>query len=50
LGLLNSLIIAFPLLAAEKPSNHAGGHQASSSAKLVQLVREGTNAYSGACE
>jgi hypothetical protein len=45
LGLLNSLIIATPLLAAQEPSNHAGGHQASSSAKLVQLVREGTKQY-----
>src|SRR5580658_10543892 len=43
--LLNSLIIAAPPLTAEEPSNHAGGHQASSSAKLVQLVREGTRQY-----
>src|SRR5271154_3340573 len=43
--LLNSLIIATPLLAAEEASNHAGGHQVSSSAKLVQLVREGTRQY-----
>src|ERR1700690_3408121 len=42
--LLNSLIIATPLLVAEEPSNHAG-HQASSAAKLVQLVREGTRKY-----
>jgi hypothetical protein len=42
LGLLNSLIIAAPLLSAEE---HARGHQASSSAKLVQLVREGTKQY-----
>ena len=47
LGLLNSLIIAIPPLAAEEPSNHARGHQASlsASAKLVQLVREGTKQY-----
>jgi hypothetical protein len=43
LGLLNSLIIATPLL-AEEHSNHADG-QASSPAKLVQLVREGTKKY-----
>jgi hypothetical protein len=43
--LLNSLMIAAPLLAAEQPSNHAGGHQTSSSAKLVQLVRAGTKKY-----
>ena len=45
--LLNSLIIitATPLLSAEEPSNHAGGHQASTSAKLVQHVREGTRKY-----
>jgi hypothetical protein len=44
--LLNSLMIitATPLLAAEEPSDHAG-HQASSSAKLVRLVREGTRKY-----
>jgi hypothetical protein len=42
LGLLNSLIIAAPLLSAEE---HPRGHQASSSAKLVQLVREGTKQY-----
>ncbi|MGB8580780.1 MAG: hypothetical protein WCD47_08150 [Candidatus Sulfotelmatobacter sp.] len=45
LGLLNSLIIASPLLAAQESSSHAGGHQASSSAHLVQLVREGTKRY-----
>ncbi|MFY9791179.1 MAG: hypothetical protein WAJ99_08330 [Candidatus Sulfotelmatobacter sp.] len=45
LGLLNSLIIASPLLAAQESSSHAGGHQASSSANLVQLVREGTKRY-----
>ena len=45
LGLLNSLIIASPLLAAQESSSHAGGHQASSSANLVQLVREGTKQY-----
>ncbi|MGB0005681.1 MAG: hypothetical protein WA474_04960 [Candidatus Sulfotelmatobacter sp.] len=45
LGLLNSLIIASPLLAAQESSSHAGAHQASSSANLVQLVREGTKRY-----
>ena len=44
LGLLGSLIFATPLLAAEKPSHHAAA-QASSSATLVQLVREGTKQY-----
>ena len=45
--LLNSLIVitATRLLTAEEPSNHADGHQASSSTKLVQLVREGTKKY-----
>jgi hypothetical protein len=47
--LLNSLIIitvtATPLLAADEASNHASGHQASSAAKLVQEVREGTRKY-----
>ena len=43
--LLNSLIIASPLLVAEEASSHAGGHQASSAAKLVQHVREGTRKY-----
>jgi len=41
LALLLSLIIATPLLAAEKPSSHAAVHQAS----LVKLVREGTRQY-----
>jgi hypothetical protein len=44
-GLLNSLILATPLLAAQASSNHATSHQASASAKLVQLVREGTEKY-----
>jgi hypothetical protein len=43
-ALLLSLIFATPLLAAEKPSNHAV-HQASSQASLVKLVREGTRQY-----
>jgi hypothetical protein len=45
--LINSLIVitATPLLTAEEPSNHADGHQGSSSTKLVQLVREGTKKY-----
>jgi len=45
LGLLLSLIMATPLQAAEKPSNHAAVHQASSPASLVKLVREGTRQY-----
>ena len=45
LALLLSLTIATPLLAAEKPSNHAAGHQDSSQASLVKLVREGTRQY-----
>lgn len=45
LGLLNSLILATPPLSAQAPSNHAGSPQASASAKLVQLVREGTERY-----
>jgi hypothetical protein len=47
LGLLSSLIIATPLL-AQKPAHHAAAHQdssATSSATLVQLVREGTKQY-----
>ncbi len=43
--LLNSLIIATPLVAAEKPAHHADAHEASSSATLVELVREGTKQY-----
>ena len=45
--LLNSLVIATPLLAADEASSHAG-HQASAAAastKLVQLVCEGTKKY-----
>jgi hypothetical protein len=45
LVLLNCLIIAAPLLAAEKPSNHADAHQASSQGSLVKLVRQGTRQY-----
>jgi hypothetical protein len=44
LALLSSLIIAAPLLAADKPSNHAAA-QAPSKGGLVQLVREGTRQY-----
>jgi hypothetical protein len=44
LALFSSLIIATPMLAAEKPSEHAA-HQASAPAGLVQLVREGTKQY-----
>jgi hypothetical protein len=42
--LLNSLIMATPLLAAEKPSTHAHAEVASS-ATLVQAVRAGTQQY-----
>src|SRR5579862_5924323 len=45
LGLLNSIIMAAPLLAAQESSNHASSHQAASSTRLVQLVREGTKRY-----
>jgi hypothetical protein len=45
LALLLSLIMAMPLLAAEKPSNHAAVHPDSSQASLVKLVREGTRQY-----
>jgi hypothetical protein len=45
LALLSSLIVATPLLAAEKPSNHAADHQGSSQGRLVQLVREGTRQF-----
>ncbi|HEV3308246.1 MAG TPA: hypothetical protein VGZ91_17530 [Candidatus Sulfotelmatobacter sp.] len=45
LALLGSLIMATPLLAAEKPSQHAAAHQDSAPAGLVQLVREGTKQY-----
>jgi hypothetical protein len=44
LALLSSLIIATPVLAAEKPSNHAAAHQPTSDS-LVKLVREGTRQY-----
>ena len=40
LGLLNTLIIATPLVAAEKPAHHADAHEATPSASLVQLVRD----------
>ncbi len=43
LVLLNSIMIATPMLAAEKPSHHMA--QAASSATLVQQVREGTKQY-----
>jgi len=44
LGLLGSLIVATPLLAAEKPA-HPAAHDASASAALVQAVRNGTRQY-----
>jgi hypothetical protein len=44
LTLLGSLIMATPLFAAEKPSQHAAAHE-TSSPNLVQLVREGTKQY-----
>lgn len=45
LGLLSCLIIATPLLAAEKPTHKAAAHEASASAALVQAVRNGTRQY-----
>jgi hypothetical protein len=45
LALLSTLIVATPLLAAEKPSHHPDTQPESSSAKLVQEVREGTEKY-----
>src|ERR1700679_887484 len=45
LALLSSVIIAMPLLATEKPSNHAADNQASSQTGLVKLVRAGTRQY-----
>lgn len=45
LGLLNSIIMAAPMLAAQESSSHASSHQAASSTRLVQLVREGTKRY-----
>jgi hypothetical protein len=44
LASLSGLMIATPLLAAEKPSSHAAAHQLSL-APLVNLVREGTKQY-----
>jgi hypothetical protein len=44
LGLLGSLIVATPLLAAEKPA-HPAAHDAPASAALVQAVRNGTRQY-----
>ncbi len=44
LTLLNSLVLAAPLLVAQEDHNPAD-HSDSSSAKLVQLVREGTRQY-----
>jgi len=44
LGLLGSLIMATPLLAAEKPA-HPAAHDAPASAALVQAVRNGTRQY-----
>jgi hypothetical protein len=44
LTLLTSLIIATPLLAAEKPAHHAD-HQPSTLATLVEQVRLGTQQY-----
>ncbi|HSZ62449.1 MAG TPA: hypothetical protein VK828_11660 [Terriglobales bacterium] len=45
LALFGSLFIATPLLASEKPSDHAAAHQASQQASLVKLVRAGTRRY-----
>lgn len=44
LALLSSLMIATPLLVAQKAAHNATAH-ADSSATLVQLVREGTKQY-----
>jgi hypothetical protein len=44
LALLSSLMIATPLLTAQKASSHAAAHQPSF-APLVNLVREGTRQY-----
>jgi hypothetical protein len=47
LTLLSTLIIATatPLFAAEKPTHHAAAQSDSSSATLLQLVRQGTEKY-----
>jgi hypothetical protein len=44
LGLLNMLIAA-PLLVAQKPAHNEADHQDSSSSQLVQQVREGTRQF-----
>lgn len=44
-ALLSTLMIATPLLAAEKPTHHAAVQPDTSSTSLVQLVREGTKQY-----
>jgi|SRR5580658_99572 hypothetical protein len=43
--LLSSLILATPLLAAEKPAHHPDAHQPSTLATLVEAVRQGTRQY-----
>jgi hypothetical protein len=45
LALLSTLIVATPLLAAEKPSHHPDTQPESYSPALVQEVREGTQKY-----
>jgi len=45
LTLLSSLILATPLLAAEKPAHHASAHETPAPATLVEAVRNGTRQY-----
>jgi hypothetical protein len=45
LASLSSLILATPMLAAEKPAHHMAAHEASAPATLVQLVKAGTRQY-----
>lgn len=45
LALLHSMIVAAPLLAADKTNHHMAAHEQSASATLVQAVRDGTRQY-----
>ncbi len=45
LALLSSLVVATPLLAAEKPAHHSAAHEAPASGTLVEAVRNGTRQY-----
>ena len=45
LALFSSLIVATPLLAAEKPAHHMAAHEAPAPATLVEAVRNGTRQY-----